>query len=116
LTVTGDEELFRNPESPAYVAVIEWAPSDKDEAENMATSLAPRGAVPRINVPPSTNVTMPAGVPAPGATGATAAVNSTDWPKVGVLEEADNVVVVFALFTVWVIGGEVLELLLASPP
>ena len=37
-------------------------------------------AVPKV-VAPSRNVTVPVGVPAPGETALTVAVNVTDWPN-----------------------------------
>ena len=46
---------------------------------NVVTS-AERLPVP-IVVAPSLNATVPVGVPTPGATTATVAVNVTDWPK-----------------------------------
>jgi hypothetical protein len=76
---------------------------------------AERVPVPRVTVP-SRNVTVPVGLPAPGATTATVAVKVTDWPKTdGFVPEA-TVVVVFALLTVWVIAVLVLVLKLALPP
>jgi hypothetical protein len=47
-------------------------------------------------VPPSKNSTDPVAVPAPGATGATVAVNVTDCPKTEGFTEDVNIVVVFA--------------------
>ena len=45
-------------------------------------------------VPLSLNVTVPVGVPAPGATGATVAVKVTDWPDLeGLVDEITLVVV-----------------------
>src|SRR6185437_13762631 len=62
-------------------------------------------AIPPVSVPvpiglaPSRNVTVPVGVPAPGATAETVAVNVTDWPKTdGFCDEVTSVAVL-ALFT-----------------
>ncbi|MGW8969766.1 hypothetical protein [Streptomyces platensis] len=61
-----------------------------------------------------TKVTVPVGVPAPGATGATVAVNVTDWPTTDGSGEDVTVVVVAAWPTVWV-SVPTEELKLASP-
>ena len=55
------------------------------------------------------------GVPAPGDTALTVAVNVTDWPKVEGLAEEATAVLLFALFTVCVKSVEVLVLKLPSP-
>src|SRR4051794_556952 len=47
------------------------------------------------------NVTVPLGLPAPGATGATVAVNVTGSPRPTVAADSDTVVVVLAWFTVY---------------
>ncbi|MFE7546367.1 hypothetical protein [Streptomyces platensis] len=47
-------------------------------------------------------MTVPVGVPAPGATGATVAVNVTDWPTTDGSGDDVTTVVVDAWFTVWV--------------
>ena len=65
---------------------------------------------------PSLNVTVPVGVPVPGATTLTVAVKVTDWPKTdGFTLEASAVVVVF-WFTVCVRTAEVLPESFVSPP
>lgn len=51
-------------------------------------------------VAPSLNVTVPAGVPEPGDTTATEAVNVTDWPKTEGLTLDVREVVVDATLTV----------------
>jgi hypothetical protein len=71
--------------------------------------------VPRVVVP-SRNVTVPVGVPAPGETAATVAVNVTLWPNTDGFREDARLVVVFALLTVWVRTELVLVLKLPSPP
>ena len=51
-------------------------PTDRADVVNVAI---PALSVPvPIGLPPSRNVTVPTGVPAPGATGDTVAVNVTD--------------------------------------
>ena len=66
-------------------------------------------------VPSIVNVTVPLGVPAPGATAATVAVNVTDWPNTEGLAEEVTTVEVSALLTVWVRLEEVLVRKLPSP-
>jgi hypothetical protein len=61
-------------------------------------------------------VTEPAGVPAPGATAATVAVNLTDCPYTEGLTEETAAVVEAALLTVWVNAAEVLPKNAPSPP
>jgi hypothetical protein len=58
---------------------------------------------------------MPVGTPVEGATGLTVAVKVTDWPGRAGLRDDTTVVELDALFTVWVIAADVLELKLASP-
>jgi len=53
-----------------------------------------------MEVPLSRKVTVPVGVPDPGAEAETVAVKVTDWPKTEGLAEEVTVVVVFDLFTV----------------
>jgi len=66
-------------------------------------------------VVPSLNVTVPVGVPEPGAVTLTAAVNVTDCPKsVGFALEVTTVVVVFKLTTC--VKLFVLPASLVSPP
>jgi len=62
------------------------------------------------------NVTVPVGVPLPGATALTVAVNVTDWPTVEGLAEEATVVEVLAWFTTWVTVFEVLVPKFESPP
>ena len=49
-----------------------------------------------IEFPPSRNVTVPVGVPVPGAAAETVAVNVTDWPQTEGFTSEDSVVVVDA--------------------
>ena len=84
--------------SPEYVAVIECDPTDNVEVVKVA--MPPDTApVPRV-VTPSKNVTVPDGLPAPGATTATVAVNVTLCPEIDGFSDEAIVVVVLALFTV----------------
>ncbi len=76
--------------------------------ENVAFPLL-RTAVPNA-VAPLLNVTVPVGVPLPGATAATVAVNVTDWPNTDGLCEEIMVVELDALFSVSVRTAEVLVL------
>ena len=69
-----------------------------------------------MEVPPSENVTVPVGMPAPGVVTAMVAVKVTLWPKTEGLAELANVVVVAALLTTCIsvlLGG--LARKLASP-
>ena len=66
-------------------------------------------------MPLALKVTVPVGVPAPGATAPTVAVKITGWPNTVGFGEETRVVVVLALLTVWVRLGEVLVLKLPSP-
>jgi hypothetical protein len=61
------------------------------------------------------NVTVPLGVPVPGADTVTVAVKVTDCPNVDGLTDETTAVEVPALFTVWVNTGDVLPLKLALP-
>ena len=65
------------------------------------------GTVPST-VAPLVNVIVPDGLPAPGASTATVAVNVTGWPKTDGEPEVVSVVVVAALFTDWVTLAEAL--------
>ena len=71
--------------------------------------------VPSVVVP-SLKVTVPVGVPAPGATAVTVAVKVTAWPNTEGLAKEASAVVVSALFTVWVRAPEVELLKLPSLP
>ena len=90
-----------------------WVPTPSEEVLNVAVpELMVTGD---CGVPSIVNVTVPVGVPAPGATAATVAVNVTDWPDTEGLTEDATVVVVSALLTVWVTLEEVLVRKLPSP-
>jgi hypothetical protein len=85
--------------SPLYCAVIEKLPECVNVAVSVAVPAADSGLVPIVIVP-LRKVTVPVGVPAPGAVTVTVAVNVTACPTAdGFCDEA-NVVVVLALLTV----------------
>jgi hypothetical protein len=93
--------------SPPYRAVIECVPTERLAVENVATPLALSADEPRV-VPPSRNVTVPVGVPAP-EDGLTVAVNVTCCPRTeGFSEDVSEVVVLIKLLTVWVRTDDVL--------
>jgi hypothetical protein len=92
--------------------VIEWAPAERAEVENVA--LPPLKVPLPIVVAPSRNVTDPVAVD-----GETEAVKVTNWPYFDGFKLVARLVVVFVLlppFTVWETTFEVLALLDASPP
>ena len=82
----------------------------------MASEEVMKVACPAISAPvpsvvaPSLNVTVPVGVPAPGAVAVTVAVKVTDWPNTDGLTEEATPVLVPALLTVCVKLTEVLVL------
>jgi hypothetical protein len=67
-------------------------------------------------VAPSRNVTVPPGVPAPGALAVTVAVNVTACPNTEGLAEAVTIVLVPSALTVCASAADVLVLKLVSPP
>ena len=72
-----------------------------------ASALVVKVAIPALRVPvprgdpPSRNVTLPVGVPAPGAITLTVAVTVTDCPYTEGFCEEVTVVLVSGLFTCW---------------
>jgi hypothetical protein len=74
-----DEELVTKFGAPLYTAVIELDPTARAEVVKLTVPLAPRVAVSSVVVP-SSNATVPVGVPAPGASTPTLAVKVTAWP------------------------------------
>ena len=78
-------------------------------------------AVPPLSVPvprvvePSRKVTVPVGVPLPGATALTVAVKVTDSPKTEDLSDEVTLLVVAAWLTVWVRDAALLVTKLPSP-
>jgi hypothetical protein len=66
---------------PAYTAVIEWGEPLTDSVEVLMVATPEPLSVPvPIVAAPSFKVTVPDGVPEPGAAAATVAVNVTDCP------------------------------------
>src|SRR5579859_8064069 len=90
--VKTSEVLVVKLASPPYTAVILWLPAANPLVEKLATP-ALSVPVPSVLVL-SLKVTVPVGVPAPGGTAVTVAVNITDCPKMdGLLFETTAVVV-----------------------
>ena len=80
------------PSAP-YAAVTKWLPIASTEVVNVAIPEPSKVPVPSV-VNPSMNVTVPVGIPEPGASEMTVAVNVTDWPNTdGLAEEATDEVV-----------------------
>ena len=73
-----------------------------------------RAAVP-MDTPLSRKVTVPVGVPEPGATAATVAVKVTLWPFTDGFTEEETVDRVEALFTTWDKALEVMLVKFESP-
>ena len=83
---------------PPYDAVMLCVATLSDAVVNVD---APPVSVPVPKVvAPSLKVTVPDGVPLPGATAVTFAVNVTDWPNTDGLADELIAVVVLALLTV----------------
>src|SRR5205809_727354 len=79
--------------SPPYDALIEWEPTASVLVTNVAWPEPFRVPVPRVLVP-SLTVTVPVGVPAPGALAVTGAVQVTGCPDAdGLIEQTTPVVV-----------------------
>jgi hypothetical protein len=99
--------------SPAYETVIVWLPTVRDELAKVALPEL------KLDVPsvatPSKNVTVPVGVPEPGATALTVAVKVTDWPNTEGFTDEVTVVELDAWLTVWVMAAEVLPVKFVSP-
>src|SRR5437762_14356468 len=74
-----------------------------------------KGIVPNV-LAPSRKATSPVGVPAPGATATTVAVNVTDCPNTELVGLLATIVVVESWFTTCAKSAEVLPLLTPSPP
>ena len=91
-----------------------WPPAAAKLVVNVAVPPAPTATVPRITLP-SWNVTVPVGVPAPGATAATVAVKVTAWPVAAGLTDEPRATVVDARLTVSVTTAEVLSAKLPVP-
>src|SRR5215467_7925069 len=88
-----------------------WPPADAKLVVNVARPPVPTATVPRTTLP-SRNVTVPVGVPAPGATAATVAVKVTAWRVPAGLSDDARATDVVARLTVSATAAEVL---LAKP-
>src|SRR5207247_654258 len=96
---------------PAYVATRVLAP-----AVVSVTVQVPAATVPLQACVPSLTVTVPVGVPLPGAAAVTAKVKSTAWPTVDGFGVCPVIaVVVPAAFTVWLAPDDVLVAKLGLP-
>ena len=104
--------LVLNVLSPEYLAVMEWVFTANVLVLKVA--VRPVSAAVPMDVPPSKNSTEPVGVPAPGASTATVAVNVTSCPNTDGVGVPDTVVVVDAFSTTCVVDP-VLVAKLASP-
>ena len=89
-------------------------PTDNDEVVKPAVPPL-NVAVPKV-VAESRNVTVPPGVPAPGALADTVAVKVTDWPNTDGFVVLVTAAVLASRFTVWVMAADVLPPKLVSPP
>ena len=94
---------------------MEWPPTDNADVLNVATPEPFSVPVPSV-VEPSMNVTVPVGVPEPGALAVTVDVNVTDWPKTEGLADDDTELLVPSWFTVCVNADDVLVVKSVSPP
>src|SRR5262249_14259719 len=81
---------------------------------NVAVPSGPTAKVPRITLP-SMKVTVPVGVPAPGATAATVAVKVTPWPVTAGLSDEPSVTAVAAGMTVTAAASDSLSAKLPGP-
>lgn len=93
--------------------MMECRPEVRAEIVKDACPLT-RLAVPRL-VSPSRNVTVPVGMPDPGAVALTVAVAITGWPKIPGFGDAFTATVGTSRFTICVNGEEVFALKLLSP-
>jgi hypothetical protein len=84
--------------SPLYVAVIVWLATVSALVVKVALPEVMATVAAKVTVP-SLKVTVPVGVPAPGAVAATVAVNVTVWPKTDGLTVELTVVLLDALLT-----------------
>jgi hypothetical protein len=99
------------------MAVMLWLPTLAYVAAQVALPATMAWLTqPAMLTPPSWKVTVPVGVPEPGALAVTVAVKVTTCPDPEGLTDELNAVVVAAWLTTCVSGAEVLALKLASPP
>src|SRR5580693_1455842 len=97
------------------MTVIECVPTEREEVLNVATPEPFSVAVPNTFVP-SSKVTVPVGVPDPGAFAATVVVKVIDWPKSEGFTELDAEVLLASSLTVWLTADDVLLVKSLSPP
>ena len=109
------ETLPAKPAVPAYDAVIWCAPWARAEVVYAACPVASKATVATV-LPLSRMVTVPDGVPVPGALVETVAVNVTACPTLAGSAVDVSVVVVGSGLTVWLSAVEELPLKLVSPP
>ena len=110
--VKADEVFVLKLPSPLYTAVSEWADTENDALVKVATP--PLNVLVANAVAPSLNVTVPVGVPVPGAVALTVAVIVTDCPNTEGLADDASAVELLALFTVCVNVEEVLVVKLVN--
>ena len=77
-SATAAEALGRKLASPAAAAERAWGPTARPPTVRLA--VPPESVAEPSTAAPSRKVTVPSGVPAPGATAATLAVKVTAWP------------------------------------
>ena len=93
-----------------------WLPRARAEVVNVAWAAVMVTLAASV-VAPSVKVTVPVGVPVPGATATTVAVKVTVWANTDGLGEELTVVLLEALFTTWGLAESLPELVrkLLSP-
>jgi hypothetical protein len=92
---------------------MECVPTERIDVAKLALPEL-KVAVPNVAMP-SRKVTLPVGVPEPGATALTVAVNVTNCRNTAGFTEETTTVEVLARFTVCVMAADVLALKLVSP-
>src|SRR5262249_36198678 len=112
-----EPELVLKLPSPKYAAVtLCGLPATvSEDVVNVATP-EPFTALVATSEPSIVNTTEPVGVPDPGATATTVALNVTLWPTTEGFAGEVTLVIVLAGFTVCVTGLELLEVKLLLPP
>src|SRR5437667_11135432 len=91
-----------------------WLPVDSAEVPKVACP--PASAFVLSVVAPSLKMTEPVGVPAPGETALTVAVNVTDWPNTDGLTDEASAVLLLASLTACVNTAEAQPCYVAPPP
>src|SRR3981081_2014922 len=98
------------------MAVMLWLPTPAYVTAHVAVPATRAWLMqPAMLTPPSWNVTVPVGTPAPGAFAETVATKVTAWPETEGLTDELRLVVVESWLTVCVRGAEALARKLASP-